>query len=134
MTFPQVLSKYGYPVISKETAKVIYYARRGSRWAINRLDGLDKHGIESKFKERFKKYKFLIDAPFETSRNRAKAYRCNDDGGIGTASVVMAEIWVQFFRFQTSHVKAYVILDRTGRFAISENDWNSLCPCLRRNH
>lgn len=64
MTFPQVLSKYGYPVISKETAKVIYYARRGSRWAINRLDGLDKHGNESKFKERFKKYKFLIDAPF----------------------------------------------------------------------
>ena len=54
MTFPQVLSKYGYPVISKETAKVIYYARRGSRWAINRLDGLDKHGNESKFKERFK--------------------------------------------------------------------------------
>lgn len=68
MTFPQVLSKYGYPVISKETAKVIYYARRGSRWAINRLDGLDKHGNESKFKERFKKYKFLIDAPFETSQ------------------------------------------------------------------
>ena len=68
MTFPQVLSKYGYPVISKETAKVIYYARRGSQWAVNRLNGLDKHGNESKFKERFKKYKFLIDAPFETSQ------------------------------------------------------------------
>lgn len=68
MSFPEVLSKYGYPVIGKEVAKVIYYARRGSRWAVNRLDGLDKHGNESKFKERYKKYKFLIDAPFVTSQ------------------------------------------------------------------
>lgn len=67
MTFPEVLTKYGYPVIAKETSKVVYYARRGSKWAINRLDGLDKHGNKSDFKERFKKYKFLKDAPFESS-------------------------------------------------------------------
>lgn len=42
LTFPEVLTKYGYPVIGKEVAKVIYYARNGSQWALNRLDGLDK--------------------------------------------------------------------------------------------
>lgn len=26
LTFPEVLTKYGYPVIGKEVAKVIYYA------------------------------------------------------------------------------------------------------------
>ena len=68
MSFPEVLSKYGYPVIGKEVAKVIYYAKRGSGWAINRLEGLDKNGNHSKFKERYMKYKFMIDAPFDTSQ------------------------------------------------------------------
>lgn len=68
MTFPEVLTKYGYPVISKEVAKTAYYARRGSEWAIKRFDGLDKKGKESKFKERYKKYKPLIEAPFDTSQ------------------------------------------------------------------
>lgn len=68
MSFPEVLAKYGYPVIGKEVAKVIYYAKRGSKWAVNRLDGLDKQGKESSFKERYKKYKFMIDAPFDTSQ------------------------------------------------------------------
>lgn len=39
MTFPEVLSKYGYPVIGKEVAKTVYYARRGSGWAVKRLKG-----------------------------------------------------------------------------------------------
>lgn len=68
MSFPEVLAKYGYPVIGKEVAKVIYYAKRGSKWAVNRLDGLEKDGKPSKFKERYKKYKFMIDAPFDTSQ------------------------------------------------------------------
>lgn len=68
LSFPEVISKYGYPVIGKEVAKVIYYAKRGSGWALKRLDGLDKQGNPSKFKERYKKYKFMIDAPFDTSQ------------------------------------------------------------------
>ena len=68
LTFPEVLTKYGYPVIGKEVAKVIYYARHGSQWALNRLDGLDKRGKPSKFKERYKKYKFMVEAPFSTSQ------------------------------------------------------------------
>lgn len=67
MTFPQVLEEYGYPVISKEVAKVIYYAKRGKGWALKRLDGLDKHGNEDDFKKRYKKYKFLLEAPFPVS-------------------------------------------------------------------
>ena len=31
LTFPEVLTKYGYPAIGKEVAKVIYYARHGSQ-------------------------------------------------------------------------------------------------------
>lgn len=67
MTFVQVLTKYGYPVISKEIAKTAYYARRGSEWAVKRFEGQDKHGNASKFKERYKKYKPLLEAPFEPS-------------------------------------------------------------------
>lgn len=67
MTFPGVLSKYGYPVISKEVAKTVYYAKRGSKWAINRIKGLDKHGKKEPFKDRFKRYAHMLDAPFELS-------------------------------------------------------------------
>lgn len=68
LSFPQVLSKYGYPVIGKEVAKVIYYAKRGSDWAVKRLDGLGPDGKPCKFKERYIKYKFMIDAPFDTTQ------------------------------------------------------------------
>ena len=44
LTFPQVLTEYGYPVISKEVAKTIYYARRGSGWALKQMDGKNRHG------------------------------------------------------------------------------------------
>lgn len=66
MTFKEVVIKTGYPVISKDVAKVIHYAKRGSKWAIHRLDGLEKDGVtESKFKKRYKKWKFLKNAPFD---------------------------------------------------------------------
>lgn len=67
MTFPEVLTKYGYPVVSKEVSKTVYYARRGSEWAVKRFDGQDKHGKEIKFKDRYKKYKSLTTAPFVSS-------------------------------------------------------------------
>ena len=34
MPFPRVIETYGYPVISKEVARGLYYARKGSLWAI----------------------------------------------------------------------------------------------------
>lgn len=66
-TFFEVVAEYGYPVISKEVAKTLYYARQGSNWAVKRLDGLNKDGSTSKFKKRYKKYKPLATAPFITS-------------------------------------------------------------------
>lgn len=71
-SFKQVIDEYGFPAISKEVSKTVYYARRGSEWAIKRLDGLNKDDTESSFKSRFKKYKYLADAPFDIS------HRCCD--------------------------------------------------------
>ena len=60
MSFKQVIEQYGYPVISKEVAYTIYYARKGSQWAIDRLNGKHAYGNH-------KKYKYLLDADFKIS-------------------------------------------------------------------
>ena len=67
MRFDDVIKTYGYPVISKEVAKQIYYAKRGSMWATNNMKGVDKHGNTVAFKQRFKKYAYLQEAPFGVS-------------------------------------------------------------------
>lgn len=75
MTFKEVVSKYGYPVIGKEVAKTACYAQKGKQWAINRLHGLEADGSKRKgksFKERFVKYEYLVKAPFLISD-----YCCN---------------------------------------------------------
>ena len=64
MPFNKVIEIYGYPVISKEVAKRIYYARRGSLWAVMHLQGLTKDGVPSKFNQRYVKWARLVDAPF----------------------------------------------------------------------
>jgi 3'-phosphoadenosine 5'-phosphosulfate sulfotransferase (PAPS reductase)/FAD synthetase len=64
MPFHQVIQQFGYPVISKEVSHRIYYARRGSEWAIKDLKGLNKDGTTSKYKARYMKYAPLVDAPF----------------------------------------------------------------------
>ena len=67
MTFKKVIETYGYPVVSKEVAKRIYYARRGSNWAKMHLSGLMKDGTPSKFNERYMKWAYLVDAIFSIS-------------------------------------------------------------------
>ena len=64
MKFKDVLQKYGYPVVSKAVSRYIYEIRHcKSEHLVNlRLNG-DKNG---KFKIP-KKWKFLIEAPFEIS-------------------------------------------------------------------
>ena len=59
--------RYGYPIVSKEVARRIYYARKGSAWAFQHLAGLNKDGTPSRFNERFMKWRFLLDAPFPIS-------------------------------------------------------------------
>lgn len=70
--FDQIVKEYGYPVISKEVSKIIYGARHGmSETSIknykNKMLGLNPDGTESAYKARYKKYAYLLDAPFEIS-------------------------------------------------------------------
>mgnify|MGYP003623619874 CR=1 FL=1 len=64
MSFADVVQTFGYPVISKDVSKRIYYARMGSAWAQNQLNGFNSDGTPSKFNERFMKWRVLLDAPF----------------------------------------------------------------------
>ena len=67
MPFPAVIERYGFPVISKEVARRIYYARRGAPWAIGQLQGQNRDGSTSKFAQRYIKWAHLVDAPFPIS-------------------------------------------------------------------
>lgn len=64
--FRQIISEYGYPVISKQVARVVRYAQQGKPWALNWLDNKFASGEERKTM-RMKKWKCLIDAPFKIS-------------------------------------------------------------------
>jgi len=64
MPFQKVIEQYGYPVVSKDVAKRIYYARKGGEWAMRHLNGLNADGTPSKYNERYMKWRFLLDAPF----------------------------------------------------------------------
>lgn len=65
--FDEVIKEYGYPVISKDVSKRIYYAKMGRSWAVNACKGLNKDGTESDFKRRYKRHAYLVDAPFLVS-------------------------------------------------------------------
>lgn len=71
--FKQIITEYGYPVISKEVAQTIAEARVGIKngngytYRMRKLDGVakDKNGEKSKYN--IPQYKFLLDAPFRIS-------------------------------------------------------------------
>lgn len=72
MNFKKVIETYGYPVISKDVSKIVYGARHGlsertRQNYLNRFDGLNPDGTHSDYKQMYKKYKYLLDAPFEMS-------------------------------------------------------------------
>lgn len=46
MNFKQVISKYGYPILSKDLSKKISAARRGQEWALKYLEGRAIHNGE----------------------------------------------------------------------------------------
>lgn len=68
MRFDEVLSTYGYPVISKEVAERIYYAKRGATWATECLHGKNSDGTKSEFKQSMIKWAYLCNAPFDVSQ------------------------------------------------------------------
>ncbi len=67
--FDEVIRKYGYPFISKDIALTIYYARRGSQFANERLNGIDckTKGVSEFRKERYGKWKSLTELDFNIS-------------------------------------------------------------------
>ena len=68
MRFDEVIKSYGYPMIGKEVARCIWYAKKGSKWAINQLDGLDWQGKPNPFKKSmYSKYKSIIETDFDIS-------------------------------------------------------------------
>lgn len=70
MNFRNVLIEYGYPVISKEISKIVYGARHSKdkkQSYINKLKGLNPDGSYSEYKQQYKKYEILLQAPFEIS-------------------------------------------------------------------
>ena len=62
--FAEIVKTKGYPVVSKELSRSIYYARRGSVWALQKMDGKFKNGSRAEIYQRHIKYRYLLDAPF----------------------------------------------------------------------
>jgi 3'-phosphoadenosine 5'-phosphosulfate sulfotransferase (PAPS reductase)/FAD synthetase len=84
MRFDEVIKNYGYPIISKEVSITIEYAKRGSKWAIDNINGVDKHGQQHSLKKgMYAKYKPLTETDFCISnkccgvmkKSPAKAYQ-----------------------------------------------------------
>jgi len=67
MTFAEVIKEKGYPIVSKEISRAIYYARKGSFWALQKMDGKFKDGTKAERYQRYIKYRYLLDAKFPIS-------------------------------------------------------------------
>lgn len=71
--FDEVIKKYGYPTISKETSLAIYYARKSREngkelnYKAKQLYGLITKADGSKSMYDKSKYQYLVDAPFNSS-------------------------------------------------------------------
>ena len=70
MRFDEVIREFGYPIIGKDVALTIQYARQGSQWALNNLNGLDNKGRPHEYKKNmYSKYKPLTEVDFMISSN-----------------------------------------------------------------
>lgn len=63
----QIIENDGWCFPSKDVAEAIEAARRGLKWAINKLNGLDGKGNPDPYRKQYKKWLPLIDAPFKIS-------------------------------------------------------------------
>lgn len=74
MSFDEVIKKYGYPVVSKETSRTVQYGKRaikkginGTHYALDKLRGEAKTPEGRKSPYNCEKWEFLLDAPFDVS-------------------------------------------------------------------
>jgi len=71
-TFRQVISEYGYPVISKEISRTLYSASNGALWAIKKMTGKNMQSNGEKSIFNYVKYEPLMHVDFKI------ANRCCD--------------------------------------------------------
>lgn len=62
MNFREVIETYGYPLVSKEISERIYFARKGRKEALMAFDGKTVDGTESKYRQRYKKWRPLCNS------------------------------------------------------------------------
>lgn len=62
MNFVEVIKKYGYPIISKETAYAIYSANHGSLYGTNKMKGLRIDGTLNSYYSGNIKWGYLVDS------------------------------------------------------------------------
>jgi 3'-phosphoadenosine 5'-phosphosulfate sulfotransferase (PAPS reductase)/FAD synthetase len=67
MSMKEIIRQYGWCFPGKDVAEAIWYARKGSRWAINKLHGLDKNGNPQPYREQYKKWLPLYESDLEIS-------------------------------------------------------------------
>lgn len=117
MNFVDVITKYGYPIISKEVARILYEVQRRklegkapASYLMNKLLGqaIDKNtGKPSSYN--IPQYKFLIDAPFRIShkccdvmkKKPAEKYEKDTDrkafiGTMANESLLRKQKWLQY--------------------------------------
>lgn len=75
MNIRQVLTKYGYPVVSKEVSDCVALAKNGNGTRWKRLNGelLRSDGTKSEFN--CESWRFLLDAPFKISDSCCKVMK-----------------------------------------------------------
>lgn len=75
MRFDEVIKTYGYPLISKEVAGKIYFARKGRKEALMAFEGKTVDGTESKYRQRYKKWRPLCNSNVPISHKCCKAMK-----------------------------------------------------------
>lgn len=73
LTFKQVIDKFGWVYPNKDVAEKIYYARSGTRYAVMAMQGLNLDGSESWFRQRYKRWEWLI------GKDVLISHRCCDE-------------------------------------------------------
>lgn len=63
----QIIKDDGWCFPSKDVAKCIYYARKGSPWALHKLKGEDKNGNYSQYRQQYKKWYPLYESDIKIS-------------------------------------------------------------------
>ena len=95
--FPQIIGKYGYPVISKEVADCVEGARKGQAGRLARISGTALAPDGKKSSYNYEKYQYLMDAPFKISARccyhmkKSPVYRYQRKSGKYPMTGVMAQ-------------------------------------------